>query len=113
MPVAPTLPAIDQGAGRGPINYGYVVDSARDSLEHAWTDSADQVERAYCVLAGDVSMSHDPASWSNAWYIHRVVPAIGVEGATPYLIHYDCPVGTVGSLHIHTPTTCTNVGASA
>ena len=106
------VPAIDSGVHLKPFNYGYVEDSARVMLEQSWSewDSA-QVERAYCVLGKDVEVEHDAASYSDSWTVKRVVPA-AVTHATPYSIQFGCPQGTIATIHIHTPTTCENVGNS-
>lgn len=105
-------PAIDSGVHLQPFNYGYVEDSARVMLEQAWSEwDTVQVERAYCVLDSGVKLVHDAASYSDGWTVLRVVPA-SVSHATPYSIAFDCPEGTIGTIHVHTPTTCENVGHS-
>lgn len=110
--ITPQVAPIDSGVHLTPFNYGYIEDSARVMLEQSWSEwDTVQVERAYCVLGADVKMEHDPASYSDNWLVTRVVPA-SVSHATPYSIAFDCPAGTIGTVHVHTPTTCENVGAS-
>ena len=109
----PTVAPIDSGVKLPPFNYGYIDDSARVMLEQMWVDwDSTQVERAYCVRRQDVTVTRFLQSWSDEWHVHHVVPA-AVDVATPYEIHYSCPDSTVGVIHIHTPTTCKNVGQSA
>lgn len=68
----------------------------RDSLARVWDDTnARQVERGYCL------------KWNaDKRLAYEFSPSHPIGEATPMGINFKCGPGTV-SLHIHTPTSCT------
>ena len=104
MQVAALAPA---AAAQG-VHYGVVMDLPRVSLDSAWREDAQQVERAYCVVGWSYGVYHvarEPVQDDTVYRVFNVKPAI-VRGAGPSSVDFECPQGTP-ELHVHTPTTCT------
>ena len=105
--LAPYL-AVAPSASPQAVRYGVVMADARDSLEHTWTDSVRQVERAYCVVGWSIGVHHvtrqPPYMDDSLFRVYLVSPA-AVRSAGTSTVDFDCPEG-VPELHTHTPTTC-------
>lgn len=94
-----------------PIFYGTIAEPARTQLMRAWTDAADQVERAYCVT----SYSKTLLPGQDSVYIVTVtgIEPAKVTGATNEGIErVNCGEPAKPVIHTHPPLTCTKIGPS-
>jgi hypothetical protein len=95
-------------AGAQGVHYGVVMDVPRVTLDSAWREDAQQVERAYCVVGWSYGVYHvarEPVQDDTVYRVFNVKTA-AVRGAGPSSVDFECPQG-VPELHVHTPTTCT------
>lgn len=90
------------------VRLGVVMDLPRQTLEAAWTDAPQQVERAYCVTDWSYGVYHvsrvAPIQDDTVFRVFAIRDA-DVSNAGPSAVDFECPDG-MPELHIHTPTTC-------
>ena len=100
--------AVPRGAAAQGVRLGVLMDSARATLDRAWTEDARQVERAYCVTHWSYGVYHVsravPVQDDTVFRVFGIKPA-EVTAAGPSSADFACPPG-VPELHVHTPTTC-------
>jgi hypothetical protein len=97
------------------VRLGVVMDVPRTTLEAAWTDDPQQVERAYCVTDwsyGVRHLSHSDARQDDTVFRVMGIQSASVTRADPVSVDFDCPSG-MPELHVHTPTTCMGTDAAS
>lgn len=104
------LPALEKcGAQTLTHISGLIVDSAiKARLAEEWTDSNRyQHEREYCLQYQKEEQAAGDGRAGITWYRLTAILRAREDGTTPGSIYrYACPLGTMATLHIHTPTTC-------
>lgn len=101
---APAAKSADWG---GPFHYGYVLDSVRTPWSAAWdTTNAYQVERGGCIEPEDITIDTTVDRSMVLVALRHITKPLSVNIATPYQFQIHCTSRTIGTLHVHTPTTC-------
>lgn len=108
---------------RAPLDHGYIHRSGwmrpalRDSMASVWSDSAGQVERAWCVTKWSVMVvnrNETPdgerirTSIDSQFTVWELQPA-RTQAADYESVRFVCPSG-MPTAHVHPPQTCTESG---
>lgn len=90
------------------VRYGVMMDLPRSQLGTLWSDDAEQVERAYCVMNYSAAASHSasaPSAETDTIFRVWSIREAETNGAGPNSVDFECPKG-IPELHTHTPSTC-------
>jgi hypothetical protein len=108
MAVLAATTAAPRAATGQAVRLGVVMDLPRQTLEAAWTNAPQQVERAYCVTDWSYGVYHvsrvAPIQDDTVFRVFAIRDA-DVSNAGPSAVDFECPDG-MPELHVHTPTTC-------
>jgi hypothetical protein len=105
--LAATAGAAHPATGQA-VRLGVVMDLPRQTLESAWTNAPQQVERAYCVTDwsyGVYHVSHVAPIQDDTVFRVFAIRDADASNAGPSAVDFECPDG-MPELHVHTPTTC-------